>query len=394
MNFPLLTKDLAGELRLRLEKVTEMMKRDGVDTLIAASTTNILYLTGGICRGYFYISTHRDPIFFILPPAESDNPLCRVIHKPELITGILESESYPAPQMLALESDDLLYSDFTRLRKIFPAASLANGSKILREARMIKTPYEIKMMRTDGMHQCEVYSRVKHCYREGMSDVEFQIEIERVMRLEGCLGYLRVAGSKMELNMGSLLAGENADVPSPYDFALGGAGVDPSLPAGASGIILRNGMTVMIDMNGGFNGYQTDMTRCWSVGDVPETVKHAHNCSRAILRDLEKFALPGVEIGALYRRTEEMVKAEGLEKYFMGFSHKVKFIGHGVGIELNEIPVVMERNRMPLQEGMTIALEPKFVIPPYGAAGVENTYLVTDHGLENLTPFPEELKQL
>ena len=83
-----------------------------------------------------------------------------------------------------------------------------------------------------------------------------------------------------------------------------------------------------------------------------------------------------------------------LSDYFMGHRNKAKFIGHGIGIELNEKPVVMNRNRQPLLENMTIALEPKFVIPHVGAVGVENTYCIKESGLENLTVFPEELLEL
>lgn len=198
----------------------------------------------------------------------------------------------------------------------------------------------------------------------------------------------------MELNLGSVISGENADTPSPYDFAMGGEGTDPSLPVGANGVTLKPGTSVMIDMNGGFNGYQTDMTRCWSIGEVSELARKAHECSCRILHRLEKIALPGVPISRLYSEAAEIAKSENMHEYFMGHRNKVGFIGHGVGIELNEMPVVMERNHEPLQANMTIALEPKFVIPHVGAVGIENTYRVTENGLENLTPFPEKLSDL
>ena len=175
---------------------------------------------------------------------------------------------------------------------------------------------------------------------------------------------------------------------------MGGAGTDPSLPVGASGEIMKPGMTVMVDMNGGFNGYQTDMTRCWYIGHVSDLAMRAHQCSIDILRDLEQFSVPGIRIGDMYRRAAKLADEAGLHEYFMGHNHKVPFIGHGVGIELNEMPVVMERNADPLLKHTTLALEPKFVIPEVGAVGIENTYVVTDDGLSNLTELDETLKQL
>lgn len=394
MTFPLLNNDNYTEFELRLQKVREEMTRHKTDALLIASSVNIFYLTGGVCRGYFYIPITGQPVFFMIPPAQATLPFEKNIRKPEQITEELEKAGYGITAKIGLEFSDLSYSDVMRLKAVFHNSEITDASVIMREARIVKTPFEISKMREDGVKHCQVYSRIEKCYREGMTDLEFQIEIERVLRREGCLGFLRVAGAAMEINMGSVIAGDNADQPSPYDFTMGGAGVDPSLPVGASGIIMKPGTTVMIDMNGGFNGYQTDMTRCWRIGEVPDIAMGAHECSRKILRCLEKVAFPGMEIGKLYTLAEEIAKELGYYKYFMGHLHKVKFIGHGVGIELNEAPVIMGRNKNRLEENMTLAIEPKFVIPGVGAVGVENTYVVTDSGLENLTPFEEGLMTL
>lgn len=259
---------------------------------------------------------------------------------------------------------------------------------------MVKTPWEIKKMEEDAIHQCEAYRHIKHCYKPGITDLEFQIEIEHVLRLEGCLGVIRTAGNLMEINLGSVIAGDNADEPGPYDFTMGGEGVDPSNPVGANGRTIKNGETVMIDMNGSFNGYQTDMTRVWRLGEIPELAYKAHQCSRNILREMEKMGVPGCPVSKLYERAMEIVTQEGLNDYFMGHRAKVSFIGHGVGIELNESPVIMQKSRDVLEKNMTIAIEPKFVIPKVGAVGVENSYVVTDLGLRNLTVFPEEIEEL
>lgn len=394
MEFPLLKPELRSEHDLRITKVREAMQRQGLDAVLAASSVNLYYVSGGVCRGYYYIPVDGEPLFFMIPPAKPSDRNEIQIRKPEQIAGLLNDMGYTLPSNLGLEYDDLLYSDIERLKNAFAGVKTANASTIFRTARMTKTAYEIAKMREDGLRQSAAYSKVRACYKEGMTDVELQIEIERVLRLEGCLGYLRVAGSAMEINLGSLLAGDNADAPSPYDFSMGGAGTDPSLPVGASGLTMLPGMSVMVDMNGGFNGYQTDMTRCWCIERIDDKAFKAHECSREILRDLEQFGHPGAEIGDMYRRSVAIAEKHGLEAYFMGHRHKVRFIGHGVGIELNEGPVIMERNKSLLEKGMTLAIEPKFVIPGIGALGVENTYVVTDKGLSSLTPYPEELETL
>lgn len=396
MNIPFLTADLRAELDLRLTKVREEMKKEKLDAALLASSVNIYYMSGCIYRGYVYICADRDPLFLQVPPSypNPEQSGSVAVRKPELISDILGELGYQLPARLGLEYSDMYYSDIERLRKCFPYADMADVSMAMRRARMIKTDFEIRKMQEDGMHQAAAYSKIHHCYQEGMTDLEFQIEIERVLRREGCLGILRAAGNRMELNLGSVICGENADNPCPYDFAMGGEGVDPSLPVGADGMIMKPGTTVMVDMNGGFNGYQTDMTRCWTIGDAGELAAKAHNCSINILHRLEEIGKPGTRISDMYAAAVEMAKAENLHEYFMGHRHKAGFIGHGVGIELNEIPVIMERNHDTLSENMTIALEPKFVIPHVGAVGIENTYRVTAAGLENLTEFPEPLSEL
>lgn len=395
MNIPFLTPEFSAELELRLSKVREEMRKCSLDAVLLGSTVNIYYMSGCVFRGYVYVPADQAPLF--LPVASGNEKLpegCVAIRKPEVIPDILGQSGHRLPTRLGLEYSDMLYSDILRLMKCFPGAEFADASMAIRRARMVKTGYEIRKMKEDGVHQAAAYAQVHHCYQEGMTDIEFQIEVERVLRKEGCLGILRTAGNRMELNLGSVISGDNADSPSPYDFSMGGEGTDPSLPVGANGMILKPGTAVMVDMNGGFNGYQTDMTRCWTIGQVPAIAEKAHECSIKILRRMEEIACPGLPVSRMYTEAMEIAKADNLHEYFMGHRHKAAFIGHGVGIELNEIPVVMERNHEPLLENMTIALEPKFVIPHVGALGIENTYRVTPGGLENLTPFPEVLDEL
>lgn len=391
----LIPSDLLPEISLHINSIKRHLNNAGLEAVLVASSPNIYYTTLRVFRGYVYIPHEGDPIWFVVKPDIFDEERNVIaIHKPELIPSELNKAGKKLPQTIGLEFDALSYSEVTRLKSIFPDAVVSNGSLPLGQARMIKTDWEIEQIKQDGMHQSEVYRRVVHCYKENMTDLELQIEIERVLRLEGCLGYTRTAGSMMEINMGSLIAGDNADAPSPFDFSMGGAGVSTSLPVGANGTTLKPGETVMIDMSGAFNGYQSDMTRVWRVGEIPDIAYKAHECSCNILRACEKLGKPGVKVSDLYAEAEKIASGEGLTDYFMGHRQKAKFIGHGVGIELNELPVITARTKALLEENMVMAIEPKFVIPGVGAVGIENTYVVTPDGLKALTIFPDEIKEL
>lgn len=383
----------SGELSLRFSRLAEIMEGK-CEAVLIADNADVFYASGCFFRGYVYFSPPERPVYFVIRPVGLAGERVKYIRKPEQIPEILREMGYAIPSRIGLELGMLTYNDVARLSNVFAGASVVDATGIMRACRMVKTPYELQLMREDGIRQCAAYGGIGKIYRAGMSDLEFQIEIERLLRLEGCLGYGRMSGNLMEINLGSVISGDNADVPTPYDFAMGGAGVDPSLPVGADGSLLKPGTSVMVDMNGCFNGYQTDMTRVWSIGEIPELAMKAHDCSRKILRRLEKESLPGMPLCSMYAAAEEEASRAGLSDYFMGHNQKAGFIGHGVGIELNEQPPITPRNALPLEENMTLAIEPKFVIPAVGAVGVENTYIVTSLGLENITPFPEEIQEL
>ena len=204
MKYPYLQPDMKEEFMLRIDKVKSAMKETGCDSLLIASTTNLFYLSGIVFRGYVLVSLDRHPVWFMVPPSVSPEDAENTvnIHKPEMIPDWMREHSFTLPKKIGLEYDDLLYSELMRLKRLFPEAETVNGSTVMRQARMVKTEYEIGRIREDGMHHARVYGRVPGCYKSGMTDLELQIEVEHVLRLEGCLGYLRAAGSRMELNLG------------------------------------------------------------------------------------------------------------------------------------------------------------------------------------------------
>lgn len=385
---------LAKELKLRWNKIQQNMSDVHADGLLICDNVNLYYVSGRIFRGYCYIPVKGEPIFFVRRPLGLNGTQVVYIRKPEEIGEYLQKNGIAFPDKLLLESDSISYSDYKRYETIFIPKEVLNGTALLRRCRSIKTPYEIDLIRRSGELHAKAYETIPSLYRKGMTDVEFSIELEHECRKLGSLGIFRIFGQSMEIFMGSVLAGDNADTPSPYDFAMGGAGLDVSLPVGCNGTVLTEGMSLMVDMGGNFTGYMTDMTRTYAIGSVQELALKAHETSIAIHQAIAAKARPGVAAKDLYELAAEMANDARLSDYFMGHRQKAGFIGHGVGIEINEAPVLAPRSRDILAEGMVFALEPKFVIPGTGALGIENTYAVTADGVEKLTVCKEELISL
>lgn len=382
------------ELRLRCRSLQALMVAAQMDGMLISDNANMLALCGRIFAGYIWVPQAGDPIWFVRRPVELEGENVVYVHKPEQIPAHLGGAASAIAGTVGLEFDVTAYSQIERLKALFPAATAGNASPLLRQWRSIKTLGQIELMRLSGMKHAQIYRKVPGLYAPGMTDHELQVELERLSRLQGCLGVFRISGSSMELFMGNVIAGENADNPTPYDFAMGGAGLDPALPVGADGKEIREHTTVMIDLNGNFTGYMTDMTRVYSLGSIPQLALDAHQCSVDICSKFADMARPGVAAKELYAMAEDLVRERGLERYFMGHRQHAGFVGHGIGIEVNELPVIAPRSRDILADGNTIALEPKFVIPHVGAVGIENTYLIKSDGAECLTPCPEEIVPL
>ena len=379
------------EQQLRLGHLRAAMATARVDAILVSDIANIYYLTGRVFSGYVYVTAEEMPVvYFVKRPSGLEGDGVVYIRKPEQIAESLE---LAIPASIGLELDLLPFSMASRLAKVFgrDAASIANASPVLRAVRAIKTPLQQRMMRDSAIQQDYVYRQVPKLYREGMTDIELQIEIERALRRRGCLGQFRISGDSMELYMANILVGENADSPTPYDFAMGGAGLDPSLPVGACGEIIREGNSVMVDANGNFTGYMTDMTRTFTLGEIAPLAVKAHETSIEICRAVAAAARPGAEARHLYSLAESMAAEAGLAEYFMGHRQKAGFVGHGLGIEINELPVIAPRSRDIIAPGNTFALEPKFVIPGTGAVGIENTYIVGEDATEAITTTPQQL---
>jgi Xaa-Pro aminopeptidase len=379
------------DLRIRWDSVQKLLAEAGCDACLVATGVNIYYLTGKVFSGFLYLPAEGNPIYFIRRPLGWNGEHIVSIRKPEEIPGLLKDRDIPLPETLFTEEDQIACSEVVRLKKAFNPARTGNASPILRQARMIKTPWEIEQFRISAAKHAEAYREILPVFRKGMTDIEFQIEIERIMRKHGSLGIFRVYGRDMDIFMGSVLTGDNAAQPSPFDFALGGAGLHPTIPIGASGETIREGTTVMVDMAGNFTAYLSDMTRVFSFGKLPPEAYRAHRLSMDMHNRLMENVKPGTSCTEIFDRSIRMAEKEGFAACFMGITQQAKFVGHGVGLEINEPPVLMGHSKDYLLPGMVFAYEPKFVLPGIGAVGNEDTYLVTDSGIEKLTVFEEDI---
>ena len=369
-----------NEKELRINKIKSMLQQKNVDAILLSSNVNLLYASGEIFAGYLYIPLSGDIMTFKRTEQDGCIPFKNVGD----IVKIILAQNF-VPSSISFEDEHILASDFLRLNTAFSGFHVVTNKNIMRLTRTIKTDYELAQISESAKIHNELYKKIPSLYKSGMTDIEFSVEIEKQARLMGHIGIFRAFGGKIECFMGSILSGKNAAYPSPFDFALGGKGVSAAAPVGACNSVMNKGETVMVDLSGNTTGYLSDMSRTFSVGEIHSGATELHKIALEIESKCEEMLKPGTRCCDIWDKAYAMVSEYNVLDNFMGTKKQARFLGHSLGLEINEPPVITKRDETLLQENMVIALEPKFVIEEIGAVGIEDTYIITKKGCEKIT---------
>lgn len=381
------------EFTLRRKKIQNALVQEQADACIISTNVNMFYVAGRILSGYCYLPVEGEPLFFIRRPIGLEGDNIHYIRKPEQIIEILSELAIPLPKVLMLEAGEITHIDFVRLEAVMQEKQALDCTQLLRKVRSVKTAYEIELLKESARLQSEMFTEFPSFFHPSMTDRELEIAVENRLRKKGCISTMRVFGSSMEGGISCVWTGDNAGFPSPFDFSLGGAG-RPEYPVGASNSKFINGQSVMVDCGANIQGYLSDQTRTFSIGKLPQKGYDVHQISLEIQNTLSELCKPGAVCEELYQATLKLVEKHKLSDCFMGTIQQAPFVGHGVGLVVNELPVLCDRNKTIIEANMVIAIEPKFVLSRIGAVGTENTYIVRENGLEKITTAPEEIINL
>ncbi len=384
----------ADELSRRIAELQHRLADDQVDGALLHGTTSLLYFAGTAQQAHLWVPAAGEPILLVrrvFERARAESALVEIRQLDSLrsLAGVIG-----AAERIGMELDILPVSLFRRYQRLLPGVGeISDAGPATRIIRARKSELEIAAVRGAARAADAVFTAVAEALREDMTELELSIVVEAAERRHGFQGMLRWrAATGFECPWAHVLAGPSALAFSFADTPFGGAGVTPAAPYGASHRRIRRGVPVCVDFALARDGYIHDATRTFSVGPLPHELTAAHDVARSMHRMIEKEARPGATGAELWDRCLTVAANAGLEERFMGYgAERVHFVGHGVGLELDELPVLAPRQEMPLQAGHVIAVEPKFFFPGVGAVGVENTYVVREDGAENLTVTPEDL---
>ena len=390
----------AHELTARIAKLQQALATAGQDGALIVQKTDLFYFSGTSQQGWLYVPAHGQPILMIFKEfdrALEESSLDQVVSLVGLkkIPEVLAGFGYPAPAVVGMELDVLPVNLYFQYQKVFGKAAITDISHEIRLIRSVKSEFEINKLRAAAQLSDKVAARVPELLQAGKSEVQLAGELEAYARSLGHQGIVRMRMWGSELFYGHLMSGDAAAVPSYLASPTGGAGVSSLVGQGAGYRKIGSREPVLVDYVFALDGYISDHARIFSIGPVSGKLQAAHEAMLAIQDEIKVQAKPGTVTGAIYDLMVARAEEQGYAENFMGVGERrIRFTGHGVGLELDEYPFIAKGQQLVLQAGMVIALEPKTIFPGLGVVGIENTHLVTDHGLEPLTRFPDAICHL
>ncbi len=386
----MLDKNELTVLEQRQAELWESVRQDqpGLDTLLIQSKINQYYLTGTMQDGLLVLR-HKEPARLFVRKSYSraklESPLAQ-IQPMRSYRDMLEF--LPADLGLTgLEEEVMSWASLERLKKYFTCNFIPVGSYLTRQ-RAVKDKSELaKISKSGQLHARLLQEIVPALLYTGMSETELLGKIYAAMLELGHHGVSRFAMDQMELIAGQLGFAENSLYPTNFDGPGGMRGMSPAVPIiGDRNSLLQKGDLVFVDVAFGLDGYHSDKTQIYSYG-APASAEAAqvHSACRAVLDKIKQMLKPGARPDRIYEAIMAALPAE-LGQYFMGYADgPVRFLGHGVGLQVDEAPVLARGNQLPLRAGMVVAVEPKCAVPGQGLVGVEETYLITEQGASCLT---------
>jgi len=388
----------AAELERRYKKLQEYMIADGLDAVIIVQNADLFYFSGTVQSGNLYIPAEGRPLYMVRKDFERsrrESELTDIVPFGSMkdIPSRLAEYGYPAPVRIGLELDVMPVNFFERYRKVYPAAEYVDATPLIRRVRMIKSPYEVQLMKAAADQVDKIYQRAREVIREGVTDLEVAAELEFVARKEGHQGLIRMRGFNSELFYHQVFSGIAGAAPAYADTPLGGLGLNPSFGQSAGLKRMERNEPVIVDFAGCVDGYLSDQTRVFAIGGISDPLRKGYDDMLKVQERMKEIALPGTPWGEIYGECLELAVRMGYADSFMGpAGSQVSFIGHGLGVEIDEFPFIARGfNDMPMEAGMTFAFEPKLVFRNEGAIGIENTFYLSDDGLKQLTHSSEEL---
>jgi Xaa-Pro aminopeptidase len=385
------------ELISRVATFQAMLGESGVALALLRQPADLFYYTGTIVEGFLAVSAAGPVRLLVRRPkdrlAVGQTPWPVLFYRslPELPGLLADLDRQGAA--LGLELDVMPAALYLHLQaKLFPRARITDVAPLIRRQRMRKSPFELTQIRAAAAMLDQVHAEVPELLVPGRSELELSALLEYRLRSLGHQGLVRFRRWDLEVFYGHVLSGTSSLAAAYTDTPSGGLGFSPAFPQGPSHKALAANEPISVDLAACVGGYIADMTRLYAIGGLPMEAWRVFAVVEELYHLFATETRAGVLPGDLYQKLWDVVQKRGLADCFMGAGNdRVTFLAHGVGLELDELPLLTARSPYALEADMVLAFEPKFFLPGIGMVGQEDTCRITAAGVEWLTLSPRQV---
>jgi len=382
----------------RIKHLQGSIRQRGLAGAVLFYSRDILYYTGTAQPSYLVVLPEDYMLFvrrgFAFAEKECGLAPGRIAAESRLET--VTRRMFPgngAGQRVGTELDVLTIAQSFVWQRALGDRKLVNLSGDILAQRMIKDATEIESLKKSCAAVHAGHLRIVAQLRAGMSELALSAEIEHAQRLAGHEGAFFMRQHDFVMSRGPLASGPNLRRTSGTIYTITGTGLSSAVPAGPSRRIIEAGDLVMVDIPTCVDGYHADQSRTYAAGHAPAGAVALYTRLRETADYLIDHLRPGMTTGEAFALALEHATALGLEESFLGFEAQAPshFIGHGVGLEINEPPLLARNGKEPLMSGMVLAIELHVMQPGGLTLKLEDTVHLTDDGVELLTVSPRAL---
>ncbi len=387
----------SGEIEQRISSIQRELQESDINGLFVIQRVDLFYFSGTAQNGYLFIPAEGHPTLFIkkyLPRALEETSIQNTIgiNSVTEVPGLIRNRYGKLPNRIGFEFDVLPVQEFRFYQRLFKDRKLVDGSPAIHTIRRIKSPWEIAQLEKTAGLSHRVFQYIREAIRPGLTEMELTGMYEAFARKYGHSGQLRIRNYLTEGYNWHLLSGESGGMVGLLDAPATGKGTSAAFPCGAGDKPLREHEPIMVDIGIMLNGYHIDETRMFAMGSMPDSALKTSKAAIEIHNTLIEKAKPGMTLGELFDLSLSQADEKGYADQYLGPpDYKVTFVGHGIGLELVEPPIIAKGRELPLQTGMVFALEPKMVCEGKFTAGVESVFTITETGAKLISQVPAEI---
>ncbi len=398
MEKKLRNKNLDDTLKTRIENLQKMLVEKDYDGALLRYSRDIFYFTGTAQPSYLAVTPYKYQLFV---KSGISYALRDCFIEPEKIIGERNLDkiysrffsNFPNKK-IGIQFDILTAKEYLQLKEIFKNSEFFNVSSMTLSLRSIKDKFEIEQIKKACICAQKGYDAACSILKPGISELELSAAVEYAHRLAGHEGDFFFRKSDFFMSMGPIGSGDNLKEPSGVLYSLTGRGQSASVPIGPSNKRVEAGETIIIDIPCHINGYHCDQTRSFVAGNASSETLECYTVLKQISDYLiSEIIRPGLTCADLYQAAIDASIKTKYTRAFLKLKHdeQSKLVGHGIGIELNEPPIIFAGNNQTISENNVLALELHMMDDTAGVLKIEDTIHVGENKNTVLTISPRGL---